>query len=145
VALQVPTSKANRFQVGFCPPAARRNTGSDQESEKLDKVCSVLGVSYKPDLHYALGHMRRWDGAYSLLANGAKAVDLLMTEEGKARSIIIACQCGFEHEHNHCTCSGMRCAKATVCTGTGFTTRFLRNCSPDSQREVSFRDRCHNR
>ncbi len=47
-------------------------------------------VSYKPDLHYALGHMCRWDGAYPPLANGAKAVDLLMTEEGKARSVMLA-------------------------------------------------------
>ncbi len=64
--------------------------GSDQESEKADKVRSVLGVSYKPDLHYALGHMRRWDGAYPPLANGAKADDLMMTEEGKARCIMTA-------------------------------------------------------
>ena len=82
-----------RFQgksVWFCPTAARHNTGSDQESEKVDKVRSVLGVCYKPDLHYAFGHMRRWDGAYPPLANGAKAVDLVMTEESKARSVMLA-------------------------------------------------------
>ncbi len=65
----------------------------DQESEKMDKVRSdgsVLGVCYKPDLHYALGHMRRWDGAYPPLANGAKAVDLMITDEGKSRSVMLA-------------------------------------------------------
>ena len=94
-----------RFQgkgtVWFCPPVARRKTGSEQESEKVDKVRSALGVNYKKDLHYALGHMRRWDGAYPPLANGKKAVDLMMTEEGQARSVLFAQQCGFEHEHNH--------------------------------------------
>jgi hypothetical protein len=81
--------------VWFCPPAARRKTGSEQETEKIDKVRSGLGVSYNPDLHYALGHMRRWDGAYPPLANGTKAVDLMKTEEGKARSVLFARQCGF--------------------------------------------------
>ena len=83
---------AGRFQgksVWFCPPAARRNTSKDEESEKVDKVWSALGLCYKPDLHYALGHMRRWDGAYPPLANGTKAVDLL-AEDGKPRSVLLA-------------------------------------------------------
>jgi hypothetical protein len=81
-----------RFQgksVWFCPPDARRNTSKDEHSEKIDKVLSALGLSYKPDLHYALGHMRRWDGAYPPLANGTKAVDLL-AEDGKPRSVLLA-------------------------------------------------------
>ena len=82
-----------RFQgksVWFCPPTPRRNTASDAESEKADKVRSALGVCYKPELHYAIGHMRRWDGAYPPLANGTKAVDLLQTDDKKARSVIFA-------------------------------------------------------
>jgi hypothetical protein len=78
-----------RFQgksVRFCPPAARRNTSKD---EKVDKVLSALGLCYKPDLHYALGHMRRWDGAYLPLANGTKAIDLV-AEDGKPRSVLLA-------------------------------------------------------
>ena len=81
-----------RFQgksVWFCPPAARRNTSKDEDSEKIDKVLSALGLCYKPDLHYALGHMRQWDGAYPPLANGTKAVDLL-AEDGKPRSVLLA-------------------------------------------------------
>ena len=68
----------------------RRNTGSDAESEKVDKVRSALGVCYKPELHYAIGHMRRWDGAYPPLANGTKAVDLLQIDDKKARSVLLA-------------------------------------------------------
>ena len=84
-----------RFQgkstsVWFCPPIPRRNTGSDGESEKADKLRSALGVFYKPELHYAIGHMRRWDGAYPPLANGNKAVDLLQTDDKKARSVLLA-------------------------------------------------------
>ena len=83
-----------RFQgrsVWFCLPTPRRNTGSDAESEKVDKVRSALGVCYKPELHYAIGHMpRRWDGAYPPLANGTKAVDLLQIDDKKARSVLLA-------------------------------------------------------
>jgi hypothetical protein len=82
-----------RFQgksVWFCPPNPRRNTGSDAESEKVDKVRSALGLGYKAELHFAIGHMRRWDGAYPPLANGTKAVDPLLTDELKARSVILA-------------------------------------------------------
>ena len=49
-----------------------------------------LGVCYKPELHFAIGHMRRWDGAYPPLVNGTKAVDLLQTDDKKARSVILA-------------------------------------------------------
>ena len=59
---------------------------------------SCLGLEVRG--HYALGHMRRWDGAYPPLANGTKAVDLMKTEEGKARSVLFHRQCGFYHEHN---------------------------------------------
>jgi hypothetical protein len=81
-----------RFQgktVWFCPLAARHNTSKDEDSEKIDKVRSALGLCYKPDLHFALGHMRRWDGAYPPLANGTKAVDLL-AEDVKPRSVLWA-------------------------------------------------------
>ncbi len=54
---------------------------------KVDKVRSVLGVCYKPDLHYALGHMRRWDGAYEPLANVAKAVDLTCDDCGRQSKV----------------------------------------------------------
>jgi hypothetical protein len=82
-----------RFQgksVWFSPPTPRRNTGSDAESEKVDKVRSALGACYKSELHYAIWHMRRWDGAYPPLANGTKAVDLLQTDDKKARSVLLA-------------------------------------------------------
>jgi hypothetical protein len=133
----------SRFQgksVWFCPPAARCNTSKYEESEKVGKVRSALGLCYKPDLHYALGHMRRWDGAIPPLANGTKVVDIL-AEDGKPRSVLLARQCRFDHENNPRTCSGMCCAKATLCTGTGFlgfTTRCLQNLSRPS------RDRCQN-
>jgi hypothetical protein len=81
-----------RFQgksVWFCPPAARGNNSKDEESEKVYKVRSALDLGCKPDLHYALGHMRRWDGAYPPLANGTKAVDHL-AEDGKPRSVLLA-------------------------------------------------------
>jgi hypothetical protein len=73
----------------FCPPIARRSTNKNEESEKVDKVLSVLGVCYKSELHCAIGHMRRWDGAYPALVNGTKAVDLLAAD-GQARSIVLA-------------------------------------------------------
>ncbi len=41
--------------------------------DKIDKVRSALGTSYKTELHY----MRPWDGAYPPLANGTKAVNIL--------------------------------------------------------------------
>jgi hypothetical protein len=56
----------------------------------VDKVRSALGVCYKPELHYAIGHMRRWDGAYPPLANGTKAVDLLQADDKKERSVLLA-------------------------------------------------------
>ena len=49
--------------------------------EKIDKVRSALGVTYKTELHFAVGHMRRWDGAYPDLTNGTKAVDLMAGEK----------------------------------------------------------------
>jgi len=53
-------------------------------------LSAALGVCYKPELHYAIGHMRRWDGAYPPLANGTKAVDLLQTDDKKARSVLLS-------------------------------------------------------
>ncbi len=38
---------------------------------------AALGVTYKAELHFAVGHTRRWDGAYPDLTNGARAVDLM--------------------------------------------------------------------
>jgi hypothetical protein len=81
-----------RFQgksVWFSPPAARRNTSKDEDLEKIDKVLSALDLCYKPDLHYALGHIRRWDCAYPPLTNRTKAVDLL-ADVGKPRSVLLA-------------------------------------------------------
>ena len=52
------------------------------KAERIDKVRSTLGVSYKIELHYAVAHMRRWDGAYPPLANVTKAVDLMKVEKG---------------------------------------------------------------
>ncbi len=88
-------SRCCRFQgklVWFCPLTPRRNTGSNAESEKVDKVRLALGVCYKPKSHYAIGHMRRWDRAYPPLANGTKAIDLLQTQadDKNARSFILA-------------------------------------------------------
>ncbi len=54
----LPTEKAlhaDRLEIWKNP---RRNTGSDAESEKVDKVRSALGVCYKPESHYAIWHMR---------------------------------------------------------------------------------------
>ncbi len=33
---------------------------------------------------------------------------------------MLACQCRFEHDPYTRACSGMHCAKRTLCTGTGF-------------------------
>ncbi len=71
-------------QPYFCPPPSKRNTGNkdeDYEAGKIDKVRSALGVAYCAELHFAVGHMRRWDGAYPNLANGTKAVDLLVADK----------------------------------------------------------------
>jgi len=57
-----------------------------------------------PDLHFALGHMRRWDGAYPALANGTKAVDLLCTEAGKERFVLFAQYFVWEHIHDRRIC-----------------------------------------
>ncbi len=88
------------------------------------------------------------DGAYPPLANGTKAVDLL-AEDGKPRSVLLAWQSRFDHENNlrSCSLAGMRCAKATLCTGTsflGFTTGCLQSISRLSARNSS-RDQCCNR
>ncbi len=56
--------------------------GQRREEERIDKVRSALGEAYNMELHYAIAHMRRWDGAYPELPTGAKAVDLLKTEKG---------------------------------------------------------------
>jgi hypothetical protein len=58
----------------FCPPPPKRSA-SKEETESMDKVRSALGNSYKPEVHYAVGHMRRIDGAYPNLSDGIKAVD----------------------------------------------------------------------
>ena len=137
-----------RFQgksVWFCPPTPRRNTGSDAESEKVDKVRSALGVCYKPELHFAIGHMRRWDGAYPPLANGTKAVDLLQTDDKKARSVLFAWLC----------CMNITLARAQVCGAQkrplvrALVFQVLLRClcgtAPDPQQEVSSRNRIRNR
>ena len=136
-----------RFQgksVWFCPPTPRRNTGSDAESERVDKVRSALGVCYKPELHFAIGHMRRWDGAYPPLANGTKAVDLLQTDDKKARSVILAWLCGT----NITLARGQVCCaqKRPFVRALVFQVllRGLCGCAPDSHQEVSSRDRGRN-
>ncbi len=43
--------KANRFGFVSRMPGVP-HTCEDDESDKIDKVLSALGVSYKPDLHY---------------------------------------------------------------------------------------------
>ncbi len=40
-----------------------------------------MGVTYKAELHFAVGHMRRWDGTYPDLTNSTKAVDLMDGEK----------------------------------------------------------------
>jgi hypothetical protein len=41
----------------------------------MGKVRSALGNSFKPEVHHAVGHMRRLDGAYPNMSDGTKAVD----------------------------------------------------------------------
>jgi hypothetical protein len=79
-------------QSYFCPPPSKRNTGNkdeDYEAEKIDKVRSALGVTYCAELHFAVGHMRRWDGAYPNLANGTKAVDLMVADKKVPRCVVL--------------------------------------------------------
>ncbi len=73
-----------QVRLGFVLSVATQ--GNDQESEKVDKVRSVLETLYKPDLHrdYVICHMLRLDWAYPPLTNGTKAVDLL-ADDGKPR------------------------------------------------------------
>ena len=73
----------------FCPPPPRRNTASG-DAEKIDKVRSALGMHYQPDLHFAVGHMRRWDGAYPPLTNGTKAVSLMTALDVKGPRCVCA-------------------------------------------------------
>lgn len=65
----------DKKQLIFCPPPPRRSTGDNEESEPLDSERSALGNAYNMAVHFAVGHMRRWDGAYPALNDGAKAVD----------------------------------------------------------------------
>lgn len=78
-----------RFRPGqmyFCPPPSKRNTGDEagerREAERIDKVRSALGETYNMELHFAIAHMRRLDGAYPDLPNGVKAADLLKKDKG---------------------------------------------------------------
>ena len=65
----------DKKQLIFCPPPPRRSTGDNEASEPLDSERSALGNAYNMAVHFAVGHMRRWDGAYPALNDGAKAVD----------------------------------------------------------------------
>ena len=73
-------------QTYFCPPPSKRNTGDEagerREAERIDKVRSALGETYNMELHFAIAHMRRLDGAYPDLPNGVKAADLLKKDKG---------------------------------------------------------------
>ena len=73
-------------QTYFCPPPSKRNTGDEagerREAERIDKVRSALGETYNMELHFAIAHMRRLDGANPELPSGAKAVDLLKKDKG---------------------------------------------------------------
>ena len=68
--------------------AMKLAAGQWREAERIDKVRSALGESYKMELHrdYAIAHMRpsHWDsdGAYPDLPTGEKAMDLLRTDKG---------------------------------------------------------------
>ena len=67
----------------MCPPPGKRSTKSDdyQESESL----GVLGMDYDLNLHYAVAHMRRIDGALPVhVATGRKQLDFL-AGKGKIR------------------------------------------------------------
>ena len=48
-----------------------------------------MGVTYCAELHFAVGHMRRWDGAYPNLANGTKAVDLMVADKKVPRCVVL--------------------------------------------------------
>ena len=41
----------------------------------MDKERSALGNAYNMEVHFAVGQMRRCDGAYPAMNDGAKAVD----------------------------------------------------------------------
>ncbi len=56
--------------------------------KKIEKVRAALDVTYKAELHFAVGHMRRWDDAYPELINGTKAVDL-MADEKMPRCVVL--------------------------------------------------------
>ncbi len=75
-------------------------TSKDEESEKVDKVRSALGLCYKPDLHNALRHMRRYAQYIGCDRGILGDPDTLGPSEGclhaspwKARADTIECQC----------------------------------------------------
>lgn len=122
----------------FCPPPPRRNTASG-DAEKIDKVRSALGMHYQLDLHFAVGHMRRWDGAYPPLTNGTKAVSLMTALDVKGpRCVCARVNAACSKPYNHFV-SGTRCARGTQSTGTGstgFTSQLLQSISQRSARNL---------
>ena len=79
------SDKTRFFSVRPRPPS-KRNTGDEagerREAERIDKVRSALGETYNMELHFAIAHMRRLDGAYPDLPNGVKAADFLKKDKG---------------------------------------------------------------
>ena len=57
----------------FCPRPDSKNKKSDDYVESK----GVLGLRYSTSLHYAIGHLRRADGALPPHSSGRKALDLL--------------------------------------------------------------------
>ncbi len=79
----------------------------------------------------------RWDGAYSPLANGTKAVDLLQTDDKKARSVILAWLCGMNKTLARTQVCGAQKRPLVRALVFQVLLRCLCRTAPDSQQEVS--------
>ena len=74
-------SRFDEEELFICPPAPKRCKDSDLEATPIDKVRSALGNAYSTELHFAIAHFRRIDGAYPP-QNEKKALNLLETGKG---------------------------------------------------------------
>lgn len=74
-------SYADRFPQAnvakFCPPPDRKDKKADDYRESMGQLGLDPPSSYDVNLHYAIAHMRRADGALPPMASGKKMLDLL--------------------------------------------------------------------
>ena len=106
----------------FCPPPDRKDKKSADYTESVGQLGLDPASTYDVNLHYAIAHLRRVDGALPPTGSGRKALDLL-AGKGQARCVVACLPALPEHMFVTAACAGTSFGPASQSMAGGFTTR----------------------